>query len=96
MKILNHTFAAAALCLLAASAGAHDPSQFDQMTPIPAPLPVPTTCDELADTDNYSSDETNERIKVLKQRCDERKADAADGNQAKAADEEEPASDGDE
>jgi hypothetical protein len=94
MNIRSFAFAFAASSMLATAAGAHEPGQFDALTP--APLPMPTTCDELADTDNYSSDETDERIKVLKQRCDERKDAPADGTEAKAGDEEAPVSKDDE
>jgi len=34
---------------------------------------VPTTCAQLADSHNYSSDVTNPRIKALKARCDAEK-----------------------
>ncbi len=67
--------------LSAFAANAHDPSLHEHAAP--APTKVPTTCAQLADTKNYSSDVTKPEIKALKTRCDAEKAAAE--RKAKAA-----------
>jgi hypothetical protein len=62
--------AAVSSTLFAASAGAHDPSEFERTISAPAAKPVPTTCEQLADPTKYSTDVSNADIKALKARCD--------------------------
>ncbi|MFA6986189.1 MAG: hypothetical protein WC213_08280 [Arenimonas sp.] len=59
---------AATLVLSATTAGAHDPREFDRM--MDQPKPVPTTCLELADIRNFSTDVTNPDVAALKAHCD--------------------------
>jgi hypothetical protein len=37
---------------------------------------VPTTCEQLADTQRYSNDTSNPDIRALKKRCDAKKAES--------------------
>lgn len=74
MKLGSMLLSVATTCgLLTFSASAHDPSEFDRMFPAPASLAIPTTCEQLADSDRYSTDETHADIKTLKARCDAEK-----------------------
>lgn len=65
---------AIASSLFALSANAHDPKEFDRMMSTPEAKAVPTTCAQLADSHNYSTDVANADIKALKARCDAAKA----------------------
>lgn len=75
IKILSAV--AVSFTLFAASAGAHDPSEFERMIAAPATKPVPTTCEQLADPTKYSTDVSNPDVKALKARCDAAKKSAA-------------------
>lgn len=75
MNISVRVLFAAIAGLTAFSARAHDPSEFDSMF-APAPRPAPTTCAELADTQNYWADPEDAMTKDLKSRCDAEQAKA--------------------
>lgn len=79
MKILSAV--AVSSTLFAASAGAHDPSEFERTISAPAAKAVPTTCEKLADPAKYSNDVTNPDIKALKTRCDAAKKATVDKGQ---------------
>lgn len=63
--------------LFALSANAHDPKEFDRMMSTPEPKAMPTTCAQLADAHNFSTDLANADIKALKARCDDAQKAAA-------------------
>lgn len=72
----------ATLVLAATTVSAHDPREFDRM--MDQPKPVPTTCLELADMRNFSTDVSNPDVAALKAYCDAEKK-AADKKAAKNA-----------
>lgn len=64
--------------LLATTASAHDPKDFDRLMGMQTvPKSIPTSCASLADTVHFSNDETNPDIKALKKKCDAENAAAA-------------------
>lgn len=69
MRLMVLSSVVTAFAAFAVNANAHDFTS------------VPTTCDQLADSHNYSNDVTNPDIKALKERCD---ADKRDANKPKA------------
>lgn len=52
----------------ATTAFAHDPSEFDRR--MAAPTAIPTSCAELADYNNFSTDVTNPGVLELKTHCE--------------------------
>ena len=80
-SILAAMFAASAF---ATTALAHDPSEFDRR--MAAPTAIPTSCAELADFNNFSTDVTNPGVLELKTHCDKlrKKAEAKAAKKAAA------------
>lgn len=64
----------ASSALLAFSASAHDPKDFDRMLQAAKAQSIPTTCAELATRYEYSSDADNLEITELKVHCAAEKA----------------------
>jgi hypothetical protein len=56
--------------LVASATAAHNPADTDFRFPNATARLVPATCDQLADTLNYSDDVSNPDIKALKADCD--------------------------
>lgn len=59
-----------AALVMAAAVTAHNPADSDFRFPNATAKLVPTTCDQLGDTLNYSDDISNPDIKALKAECD--------------------------
>lgn len=74
-NFLAQSMLVATLALSANTASAHDPSEFNRS--MNQPMPVPTTCLELADSRNFSNDVTNPDVATLKAYCDARTKAAA-------------------
>lgn len=70
MRKFNFFLTAIAALVLASAAPAHNPADTDFRFPNPTAKLVPTTCDQLGDTLNYSDDVSNPDIKALKIECD--------------------------
>ena len=75
----------ASATLFSMSAKAHDPAEFDRLMQVAEVQKKPTTCAQLADTNNYSNDVANADIKALKLRCDKAAAKAKAAAETKAA-----------
>jgi hypothetical protein len=75
LKLLSVAVTSASLFAVLASA--HDPDDFERRLKLAPVKPVPATCAELADVNNFSNDLTHPDIAALQARCEADKKAAA-------------------
>jgi hypothetical protein len=76
MKLRLIALSSVLAALTSVSAQAHGPDEHGSHRT--QTKPIPTTCEQLADTAKYSNDTSNPAIKALKEQCDAKKKESSD------------------